>query len=65
MGKAPAYDPVRETEYMSNQNIVEAEEDKTMKLLASTLDSQSGRIMMGTGRPGPRLLNFAPILQIS
>jgi hypothetical protein len=64
MGKAPAYDPVNETEYMVNNNIIEAEEDKSLRHVASTLDSQSGRIVMGVGRPGPRLLNFSPILRL-
>jgi len=64
MGKAPAYDPVKETEYLVNQNIVEAEADKSLRHIASTLDSQSGRIVMGIGRPGPRLLNFSPLLRL-
>jgi len=65
MGKAPAYDPVKETEYMFNENIVVAEEDKTLRNVASTLDSQSGRIVMGISKQGPRLLNFAPILRLN
>lgn len=65
MGKAPTYDPVKETEYMVNNTIVEAEADKSLRYVASTLDSQSGRIVMGVGRPGPRLLNFSPILRLS
>ena len=65
MGKAPAYDPVKETEYMVRLHIADAEPDKTLKYVASTFDNQSGRIVMGTGRPGPRLLNFAPLLRLS
>lgn len=65
MGKSPAYDPVKETEYLINENIIEAEKDKSLRHVASTLDSQSGRIVMGIGRPGPRLLNFAPILRLN
>ena len=64
MGKPPAYNPVNEAEYMIKESIVVAEEDKTLRHLASTLDSQSGRINMGVGRSGPRLLNFAPILRL-
>ena len=64
MGKAPAYDPVNETEYMINDNIIEAEDDNTLKYVASTLDSKSGRIITGIGKKGPRLLNFAPILRL-
>ena len=64
MGKAPAYDPVNETEYMVNDNIIVAEDDNTLKYVASTLDSKSGRIITGIGKKGPRLLNFAPILRL-
>ena len=63
MGKTSAYDPVKETEYMLEENIVTAEEDETLRYLASTLDSQSGRIIMGVSKSGPRLLNFSPILR--
>ena len=64
MGRTQAYDPVNETEYMANNNIIEAEADKTLKYVASTLDSKSGRIITGIGKNGPRLLNFAPILRL-
>jgi len=64
MGKAPAYDPVNETEYLVNDNIIEAEDDNTLKHVASTLDGKSGRIITGIGKKGPRLLNFAPILRL-
>ena len=36
-----------------------------MKQLASTLDSKSGMIVMGTGKTGARLLNFAPLLRLN
>lgn len=65
MGKAPAYDPVNETEYMAKDNITLAEEDKTLKYIASTLDGNSGRIITGVGKKGPRILNFAPILRLN
>jgi phosphoenolpyruvate synthase/pyruvate phosphate dikinase len=64
MGKTSAYDPVKETEYMLEENIVTAEEDETLRYLASTLDSQSGRIIMGVAKSGARLLNFSPILRL-
>jgi hypothetical protein len=64
MGKTAAYDPVNEVEYMANERIEVAEDDNTLRNLASTLDAQSGRIIMGVGKPGPRLLNFAPILRL-
>ncbi len=65
MGKAPAYDPVNEAEYLLNQNITEAEDDNVLRNIVSTLDSKSGRVVMGTGKTGPRILTFAPILRSS
>lgn len=65
MGSSPAYDPINEAEYLTNAHIASAETDKTLKNLASTLDSQSGRIIMGISKQGPRLLNFAPILRLN
>ena len=65
MGSAPTYDPINEAEYLSNQNISVAEDDRTLKYIASTLDSRSGRIITGTGKQGPRVLNFAPILRLN
>jgi len=64
MGKTSAYDPVKETEYMLEDNIVTAEEDESLRYVSSTLDSQSGRIVMGVSKSGPRLLNFSPILRL-
>ena len=36
MGKPPAYDPVRETEYLVRGSLPDAEEDGTLRLTAST-----------------------------
>lgn len=65
MGSSPVYDPINEAEYLKNEHIDTAEEDKTLRNLASTMDSQSGRIVMGISKQGPRLLNFAPILRLN
>lgn len=65
MGSSPAYDPINEAEYLIDDHIISAEEDDTLKNIASTLDSQSGRIVMGVFKQGPRLLNFAPILRLN
>jgi hypothetical protein len=62
MGKPPAYDPVRETEYLVKGSVVEAEEDGTLRLTASTWSAASDRLVPGTGVAGPRVLNFAPLL---
>lgn len=64
MGKPPAYDPIQETEYLSELQNQDAEKDGTLKLLASTYDPQSDRLWMGTGRQGPRLLDFPGILRL-
>lgn len=63
MGQPPAYDPVRETEYMIKGNLPEAEYDNTLKYIASTYRPQDDRLVPGIGADGPRVLTFAPILQ--
>jgi pyruvate phosphate dikinase-like enzyme len=65
MGPAPAYDPINEAEYMELDNIDVADKDKTLSHIASTLDSKSGRIIMGVGKPGPRIITFAPLLRLN
>ncbi|MGA2624135.1 MAG: PEP/pyruvate-binding domain-containing protein [Bacteroidota bacterium] len=62
MGKPPAYDPIRETEYLVRPSLPEAEQDGTLNLLASTYDVQSDRIVSGLAARGPRVLNFAGLL---
>ncbi len=64
MGTNHTYDPVKETEYMTQQHIETAEEHKPLRWVASTLDDQSGRLVMGIGKKGARLLNFAPLLRL-
>jgi hypothetical protein len=62
MGKPPAYDPVRETEYLVRSSLREAEEDGTLTMTASTWSAASDRLVPGTGVKGPRVVNFAPLL---
>ena len=64
MGHVPRYDPVKETEYLVEAPLSDAEADGTLRLLASTYDPQSDRIVPGTGRQGPRILSFAPLLAL-
>jgi hypothetical protein len=64
MGKPPAYDPVAETEYLLEAGLAEAEWDGTLRWLASTYDAASDRLSPGTGRAGPRVLDFAPLLRL-
>ena len=64
MSNVKTYDPVKETEFLTLSNIDEAEKHGTLKHIASTLDSGSGRVIMGVGKKGPRILTFAPILRL-
>ena len=62
MGRLAAYDPVAEAEYLVSCPLSDADEDGTLRLLASTYDAGSDRLSMGVGISGPRALNFAPLL---
>ena len=62
MGSPPEYDPIEETEFLSNQDIFDAEGDEVLKYVASTYDTNSDRITIGTAFDGPRVMNFAPML---
>ena len=65
MGKPPAYDPINETEFMNRENIVTAEPDDTLRFVASTYVADSGRISIGVGSQGPRVINFAYLLVLN
>ena len=62
VGPPPPYDPMKETEYLVQPQLAEAEADGTLRFAASTYDAESDRLVPGTGRPGPRVLDFAPLL---
>lgn len=62
MGKPPAYDPVSEIEYLVQANLADAEADGMLDLLASTYDGDRDRVVPGISLPGPRIMNFAPML---
>jgi hypothetical protein len=62
MGRPPAYDPTVETEYLVKSPLDAADEDGTLRYVASTYDAASDRLSMGVGIRGPRALNFAPLL---
>jgi hypothetical protein len=64
MGPVFVYDPTKETEYMFELSLNEAEYDGTLNFIASTYDISSDRISMGTGNDGPRILNFSQLLHI-
>ena len=63
MGPPPMPDPLREEEYLVRNDLTVAEADGVLDLLASTLDGRSGRLRPGVQDAGPRLLDFAPLLQ--
>jgi hypothetical protein len=62
MGNPPAYDPVSETEYLVPGSLTDAESDGSLDFIASTYDLGRDRIVPGLGSPGPRIVNFAPML---
>ncbi len=64
MGPPPAYDPINETEYLVRGSLSDAEQDGVLRPLVSTYDAGSDRLVLGMGRPGPRVLTFAPLLEL-
>jgi len=65
MGPPSGYDPIAETEYLLDCDLADAEYDGTLKHLVSTYDPASDRLVPGMGSDGPRVLNFASILQFN
>lgn len=63
MGTPPLPDPIRETEYLSEADLATAERDGVLDALVSTYEPGSDRLRPGLQPGGPRLLDFAPILQ--
>jgi hypothetical protein len=64
MGKSPEYNPVKETEYLISVKLGEAERDGVLANLVSTYDPQNDKLVIGLRERGPRLLTFAPILDL-
>jgi len=64
MGRPPAYDPMRETEYLLRGNIEDAHMDDTLRFVASTYQPENDRVVIGVGSDGPRILNFAPTIRM-
>lgn len=62
MGRPPAWDPIRETEHLVQGRLSDAEPEGSLRLVASTYDPRSDRLVPGTGPDGPRVLDFAPLL---
>lgn len=64
MGRIPGYDPIRETEYLTKGDLEQAERDGVLRQLASSYDSSSDRIVPGAYPRLPKIINFAPLLQL-
>jgi hypothetical protein len=64
MGEPAEYNPITETEYLVNIKLGQAEKDGVLTNLVSTYDSQNDKLVIGMTSPGPRLLTFAPILDL-
>jgi len=64
MGAPPPWNPIAETEHLVDLSLPEAHYDGTLRHLASTYVAASDRLSPGVGREGPRVLNFAPLLQL-
>jgi len=62
MGPPPEYDPIAETEYLVRGDLADAEADGALAHVVSTYDAAGDRLSAGMGRPGPRVVNFAPLL---
>ena len=57
------YNPYVDHEYMTQCNLQQAEQDLSLSLVSSTYDSQNDRILPGIAQPGPRVIDFAPLLE--
>jgi hypothetical protein len=62
VGPPPPYDPMAEVEHLVRGELEAAEGDGTLRWSASTYDAASDRLVPGTSRSGPRVLDFAPLL---
>jgi hypothetical protein len=65
MGKAPDYNPSKETEYMVEGNLEDAEQDGALQHVASTYNFESDRLSIGIGSEGVRVLTFSPLLELA
>ena len=64
MDSAPKYDPTAETEYLRECDLNDADYDDVLRWVASTYDAGADRLRPGTGSEGPRVVDFAPLLQL-
>jgi hypothetical protein len=62
MGRPPEALPMAENEYLVRGDLRDAEQDDTLAGVASTVIPDSGLLVPGTGRAGPRVVDFGPLL---
>jgi hypothetical protein len=63
MGWPVEFNPIKETEYLLKFGLEAAEKDGILGFLASTYRLRDDRIVFGIAEPGPRIVDFAPILK--
>lgn len=63
MGRPPMHDPIRESEYLLEADLVRAEADGRLDSIASTYDAAADRVRPGLVGRGPRILDFRSILE--
>jgi hypothetical protein len=64
MGRPPAYDPTKETEYLLDAQLGDADYDDSLRYVAATYDAARDRLTPGVGADGPRVLDFSPLLDL-
>lgn len=64
MNPTTRYSVSREDTHLVSCTLTQAEYDGTLEGVASTYDPRSDAIVPGIGRDGPRILTFAPLLQM-
>jgi len=64
VGPPPPYNPSEEAGYLIQQGLEAADYDGALPFVASTYLPGSDRLSPGTGAEGPRVINFAPLLQL-
>jgi len=64
MGPIADYDPLKETEFLVELPLEVAESDEVLNFLVSSYDRQAERLYPGLFGPGPRVVDFAPLLSV-
>lgn len=64
LGKPGNYDPLKETEYLLQLNLKDADYDNVLNHIVSTYHADSDRIDIGYESNGAKVVTFAPILDL-